>query len=248
MACWAYAVVKVRKVLGIFSDEGWAPPIASPASVLAIMGSRSMPQELRPQRRDCMSEALTYGKLDKPRVEAAIRELLLALGEDPDRAGLRDTPDRVARACEEVFGGMQEDPSLHLTRQFHEPGNEDLVIVKDIPFSSMCEHHLLPFTGKAHICYLPRDGRITGLSKLARCVSGYARRPQLQERLTQQIADALVDRLNPHGVLVVLQASHSCMVSRGIKAAGSETVTSAVRGWFQTDNKARAEALRLLDL
>ena len=185
-----------------------------------------------------MSEALTYGKLDKPRVEAAIRELLLALGEDPDRAGLRDTPDRVARACEEVFGGMQEDPSLHLTRQFHEPGNEDLVIVKDIPFSSMCEHHLLPFTGKAHICYLPRDGRITGLSKLARCVSGYARRPQLQERLTQQIADALVDRLNPHGVLVVLQASHSCMVSRGIKAAGSETVTSAVRGWFQTTRRA----------
>ena len=195
-----------------------------------------------------MPETLTYGTLDKPRVEAAVRELLLALGEDPDREGLRGTPDRVARACEEIFGGMHEDPSAHLLRQFCEPGNEDMVIVKDIPFSSMCEHHLLPFTGRAHICYLPRDGRITGLSKLARCVNGYARRLQLQERLTQQVADALVDRLDPHGVLVVMQAEHSCMVSRGIKAAGSVTVTSAVRGWFQTDSKARAEALRLLGL
>ena len=195
-----------------------------------------------------MSEELTYRPLDKPRVEAAVRELLVAIGEDPDREGLLGTPDRVARACEELFGGMQEDPSLHLLKQFHEPGNENMVIVRDIPFNSMCEHHLLPFTGKAHVCYLPRDGRITGLSKLARCVSGYAHRPQLQERLTEQIADALELRLEPRGVLVVLEAEHSCMSMRGIRSVGSSTVTSAVRGWFKEDLKAREEALKLLGL
>ena len=195
-----------------------------------------------------MTEKLTYRQLDKARVEAAVRELLAAIGEDPDREGLQGTPDRIARACEEIFGGMQEDPSAHLLKQFDEPGNEDMVIVKDIPFASMCEHHLLPFTGRAHVCYLPRDGKITGLSKLARCVSGYARRPQLQERLTQQIADAIVDRLDARGVLVVLQAEHSCMNMRGIRAAGSLTVTSAVRGWFKDDLKAREEALRLIGL
>ncbi len=189
-----------------------------------------------------------YAGIDKPRIRAAVRELLAAIGEDPDREGLLDTPDRVARACEEIFGGTQEDPSVHLLRQFSEPGNENMVIVKDIPFSSMCEHHLLPFTGKAHICYLPRDGRITGLSKLARCVVGYAHRPQVQERLTQQIADAMERRLEPLGVLVVLEATHTCMTMRGIKSAGSQTVTSAVRGWFKTDLKAREEALRLLGL
>lgn len=189
-----------------------------------------------------------YGSIDKPRVEAAVRELLYAIGEDPNREGLRGTPDRIARACEEVFGGCQEDPSAHLLRQFNEPGNEDMVIVKDIPFSSMCEHHLLPFTGRAHICYLPRNGRITGLSKIARCVSGYARRPQLQERLTSQIADAIVLRLDPIGVLVVLEATHTCMSMRGIRAAGSVTLTSAVRGWFEKDLKAREEALRLIGM
>ncbi len=189
-----------------------------------------------------------YERIDQARVRAAVREFLAAIGEDPDREGLLDTPDRIARACEEIFGGMQEDPSLHLLRQFHEPGNENMVIVRDIPFNSMCEHHLLPFIGKAHICYLPRDGRITGLSKLARCVNGYAHRPQVQERLTQQIADALEQRLDPLGVLVVLQAEHSCMSMRGIKSVGSSTVTSAVRGWFKEDLKARQEALRLLGL
>ena len=189
-----------------------------------------------------------YRPVDKPRIEAAVRELLAAIGEDPDREGLVGTPDRVARACEEIFGGMQEDPSTHLLRQFSEPGNENMVIVKDIPFSSMCEHHLLPFTGKAHICYLPRDGRITGLSKLARCVVGYAHRPQVQERLTQQVADAIVDRLDPLGVLVVLEATHTCMTMRGIRSAGSLTVTSAVRGWFKNDLKAREEALRLIGM
>ena len=187
-----------------------------------------------------------FGPVDKPRIEAAVREFLAAIGEDPDREGLLGTPDRVARACEEIFGGTQEDPSAHLLRQFNEPGNENMVIVKDIPFSSMCEHHLLPFTGKAHICYLPRDGRITGLSKLARCVSGYARRPQLQERLTNQIADAIEERLHARGVLVVLEAEHTCMCMRGIRAAGSVTVTSAVRGFLKSDLKAREEALNLI--
>ena len=187
-----------------------------------------------------------FAAVDKSRIEAAIRELLSAIGEDPDREGIRDTPNRIARACEEIFGGMQEDPSLHLLRQFDEPGNEEMVIVKDIPFSSMCEHHLLPFTGRAHVCYLPRNGRICGLSKLARCVEGYARRPQLQERLTQQVADAIELRLNARGVLVVIEATHTCMTMRGVRSAGALTVTSAVRGWFRDDLKAREEALRLI--
>ena len=193
-----------------------------------------------------MSAKLSYNKIDKPRIEAAIREFLIGIGEDPDREGLQGTPDRVARACEEIFGGMQEDPGFYLLKQFNEPGNEDMVIVKDIPFASMCEHHLLPFTGRAHICYLPSEGKLTGLSKLARCVSGYARRPQLQERLTNQIADAIEDRLHARGVLVVLEAEHTCMCMRGIRAAGSLTVTSAVRGFLKSDIKAREEALNLI--
>lgn len=195
-----------------------------------------------------MSQDLRYSKLDKPRVEAAVREFLLAIGEDPDREGLQGTPDRVARACEEIFGGMQEDPGAHLRKQFHEPGNEEMVVVRDIPFASMCEHHILPFMGKASVCYIPRDGRITGLSKIARCVTGYAHRPQLQERLTSQIADAMVRELNPLGVLVVIQAEHTCMTIRGIRTPGAQTVTSAVRGTFKNDMKTRAEALRLLGL
>ena len=193
-----------------------------------------------------MSQDLHYSKLDKPRVEAAVREFLLAIGEDPDREGLQGTPDRVARACEEIFGGMQEDPGAHLRKQFHEPGNEEMVIVRDIPFSSMCEHHLLPFIGRAHVAYIPRDGRITGLSKIARCVAGYAARPQLQERLTAQVADAMVDELDPLGVLVVIEAEHTCMTMRGIRAAGAMTVTSAVRGSLRSDARSREEALSLL--
>jgi len=193
-----------------------------------------------------MTTNLSYNTIDKPRIEAAIREFLIGIGEDPDREGLEGTPGRVARACEEIFGGMQEDPSFHLLRQFNEPGNEDMVILKDIPFASMCEHHLLPFTGRAHICYLPSEGKLTGLSKLARCVSGYARRPQLQERLTNQIADAIEERLHARGVLVVLEAEHTCMCMRGIRAAGSVTVTSAVRGFLKSDLKAREEALNLI--
>lgn len=184
--------------------------------------------------------------VDRERVEAAVRELLIGIGEDPDRPGLVGTPDRVARACEELFGGIADDPARHLRKQFHEPGNEELVVVRDIPFHSMCEHHLLPFIGRAHVAYIPRDGRITGLSKIARCVAGYAARPQLQERLTAQVADAMVDELDPLGVLVVIEAEHTCMTMRGIRAAGAMTVTSAVRGSLRSDARSREEALSLL--
>ena len=189
-----------------------------------------------------------YGELDYERAEAAVRELLIAIGEDPGREGLLDTPSRVARACSEIFAGMQEDPSQHLRKQFHEADHEEMVIVRDIPFTSMCEHHLLPFTGKAHVAYIPRKGRITGLSKLARCVEGYARRPQVQERMTSQIADAIMDALEPLGAFVVVEAEHMCMTARGIRKPGSLTVTSAVRGTFQEDEKTRAEALSLFKI
>ena len=191
-----------------------------------------------------MSET-TYGKLDQKRAEAAIREFLYAIGEDPEREGLLETPSRVARACAEIFAGLQEDPSIHLRKQFHEADHEEMVIVRDIPFTSMCEHHLLPFTGRAHVAYIPRRGRITGLSKLARCVEGYARRPQVQERLTSQVADAVMSALEPLGVIVVIEAEHMCMTARGVKKPGSLTVTSAVRGSFKEDEKTRAEALSL---
>ena len=186
-----------------------------------------------------------YGEIDRERAEAAVREFLIAIGEDPDREGLVETPARVARACAEVFSGMHEDPAGHLLKQFNEDSHEEMVIVKDIPFTSMCEHHLLPFTGHAHVAYIPRKGRITGLSKLARCVEGYARRPQVQERMTSQIADAIMSSLNPHGTIVVIEAEHMCMTARGIKKPGSLTITSAVRGSFQEDEKTRAEALAL---
>lgn len=186
-----------------------------------------------------------YGKLDMPRAEAAIREFLFAIGEDPDREGLLETPSRVARACSEIFAGLQEDPSEYLLKQFHEVDHEEMVIVRDIPFTSMCEHHLLPFTGKAHVAYIPRKGRITGLSKLARCVEGFARRPQVQERMTSQVADAIMKALDPLGVIVVVEAEHMCMTARGIRKPGSLTVTSAVRGAFKEDEKTRAEALSL---
>ena len=186
-----------------------------------------------------------YGELDAPRAEAAVRELLAAIGEDPEREGLLDTPARVARACAELFAGMREDPASHLLRQFHEGEHQEMVIVRDIPFTSMCEHHLLPFTGRAHVAYIPRKGRITGLSKVARCVEGYARRLQVQERMTSQVADAIMEALDPLGVIVVVEAEHMCMTARGIKKPGSLTVTSAVRGVFQSDNRTREEALAL---
>jgi GTP cyclohydrolase I len=185
-------------------------------------------------------------KFDQPRAEAAIRELLLAIGEDPERDGLRDTPARVARAYREMFAGLYIDPQTVLNTMFDEEHNE-LVIVKEIPMYSTCEHHLVSFHGVAHVGYIPgRDGRITGLSKIARLVDLCAKRPQVQERLTSQIADALVNRLEPSGVIVVVEAEHLCMAMRGVRKPGAVTTTSAVRGQFKTDAAARAEALDLI--
>lgn len=183
--------------------------------------------------------------MDKARIEAAVRELLAAVGEDPDREGLLETPRRVANMYEEIFSGLSEDPRQHL-KIFHEGKNEELVTVRDIPLYSMCEHHLLPFTGVAHIAYIPRDGRVLGLSKLARIVNCFARRPQLQERLTEQIADFLFAELDPLGVGVIIEAEHLCMTMRGVRAAGSKTQTSALRGIMRSDPRTRAETLSLL--
>jgi len=185
-------------------------------------------------------------KFDQPRVENAIRELLYGLGEDPERDGLRDTPARVARAYREMFAGLYTDPDSVLNTMFDEDHNE-LVIVKEIPLYSTCEHHLVSFHGVAHVGYIPGpDGRITGLSKIARLVDLYAKRPQVQERLTSQIADSLVRRLEPSGVIVVVEAEHLCMAMRGVRKPGAITTTSAVRGQFKTDAAARAEALDLI--
>ena len=186
------------------------------------------------------------GEYDEARVEAAIRELLLAVGEDPDRPGLKDTPARVARAYAETFAGIWQDPGDILATTFDED-HDELVLVKDIPMYSTCEHHLVPFHGSAHVGYIPNtDGRVTGLSKLARLVDIYARRPQVQERMTSQIADALNDVLKPRGVLVVIEAEHLCMAMRGIRKPGSTTVTSAVRGIFRDNAPTRSEAMSLI--
>ena len=187
------------------------------------------------------------GTVDQPRIEAAVREILAAIGEDPNRDGLLDTPARVARMYAEICAGLHEDPASHLSRQF-EVDHDEMILVRDIPLYSLCEHHLIPFLGKAHVGYIPnRDGCVTGLSKLARVVEGYARQPQVQERLTTQIADAVETILNPRGVLVVLEAEHLCMSMRGIRKPGANTVTSAVRGLFRTDIATRAEAMRFID-
>ncbi|MCV7029168.1 GTP cyclohydrolase I FolE [Mycobacterium sherrisii] len=183
---------------------------------------------------------------DQPRAEAAVRELLYAIGEDPDRDGLRDTPARVARAYREMFSGLYTEPDAVLNTMFDED-HDELVIVKEIPLYSTCEHHLVSFHGVAHVGYIPGpDGRVTGLSKIARLVDLYAKRPQVQERLTSQIADALVNRLAPRGVIVVVEAEHLCMAMRGVRKPGAITTTSAVRGQFKTDAASRAEALDLI--
>jgi len=183
--------------------------------------------------------------MDKKRIVAAISELLEAIGENPQREGLQRTPQRVANMYAEILDGMNTDPKEHLTTQFTEDKHEEMVIVRDIPFSSMCEHHLMPFIGKAHVAYIPDGGRITGLSKIARVVEGYSHRLQLQERLTTEIAEALMEVLRPQGVLVILEAEHMCMSIRGVKKPGSLTVTSAVRGVFHK-NATRTEALSLI--
>ena len=182
--------------------------------------------------------------MDRDKIMAATRMILEAIGEDPDREGLRDTPRRVADLYAEVFEGMQSDPREHLAVGFEEQ-HKEMVILKDIPFHSYCEHHLLPFTGKAHVGYIP-NGRIVGLSKLARVVEGYARRPQLQERLTSQIADAIIEAISPRGVGVVIEAQHLCMIIRGVKKPGSTMVTSAMRGLFRTNPPTRAEFLQFI--
>jgi GTP cyclohydrolase IA len=182
--------------------------------------------------------------VDIPRIERAVREILLAVGEDPDREGLLKTPNRVARAYRELMAGLNTDPKLHLRTVFTEEYDE-VVLLRDIEFHSLCEHHLLPFTGRAHVAYLP-DGKVVGLSKLARLVEGFARRPQVQERLTGQIADALMDELNPMGAACVLEATHTCMTIRGAKKPGSTMVTSALRGIFKENPSSRAEILTLM--
>lgn len=182
--------------------------------------------------------------MDRERIENAVREILAAVGEDPDREGLLETPARVARMYEEIFSGLESDPKRHL--KLFDEGSDEMVIVRDIPLYSMCEHHLLPFIGKAHIAYIPSDGRVIGLSKLARIVDDFAKRPQLQERLTGQIADFLDESMHPLGVAVVIEAEHLCMTMRGARASGAQTRTSALRGIMRNDAKTRAEALSLL--
>jgi len=184
------------------------------------------------------------GAVDLTRIERAVRELLEAIGDDPTREPLLGTPARVARMYAELFSGLAEDPSAYLQVGFEE-GHQEMVILRDIPFYSMCEHHLLPFHGRAHVGYIP-EGRIVGLSKLARVVEGYARRPQLQERLTSQIADAIVDALQPDGVAVVVEAEHLCMTMRGVRKPGSFVITSAMRGRFRGRSVTRAEFLSLV--
>lgn len=185
--------------------------------------------------------------MDKERIEKAVREILYAIGEDPDREGLLDTPKRMARMYEEIFSGLNEDPKQHLEVYFQDEQYEELVLIKDIPFHSVCEHHLVPFFGKAHVGYIPKGGRLTGLSKLARVVDTVAKRPQLQERLTATVADSIVEKLDPYGVIVVIEAEHMCMTMRGIKKPGAKTLTSAVRGVFATDSKSRAEVLSMIN-
>jgi GTP cyclohydrolase I len=185
--------------------------------------------------------------VDKVRIERAVREILEAIGEDPDRDGLRETPARVARMYEEIFSGLEESPDLHLKVTF-EAGHDEMIMVRDIACYSMCEHHLVPWIGKAHVAYIPDvDGRVTGLSKLARLVDAFAKRPQVQERLTTQIADEIERTLHPRGVMVVVEAEHLCMSMRGIRKPGATTVTSAVRGLFRENVATREEAMRFIN-
>jgi len=183
--------------------------------------------------------------IDKDRIKAAVREILIAIGDDPDREGLKETPDRVARMYEEIFAGLHKDPREEI-KTFQDDAHEEMVMVKDIPLYSMCEHHLLPFIGVAHVVYIPRKGKIMGLSKLARIVDIIAKKPQLQERLSSQVADVIMETINPLGVAVVVEAEHLCITMRGIKKPGSKTVTSALRGNIKTDVRTRAEVMSLI--
>lgn len=193
-----------------------------------------------------MADLKNNGKVDKEKIKKAVRDILEAIGENPDREGLVETPDRVARMYEEIFCGLFQDPREHLKVTFPEESHEEMVIVKDIQFYSCCEHHLVPFFGKAHIVYIPKEGRLTGLSKLARVVETISKRPQLQERIAKDTADIIMEELRPYGVMVVIEAEHMCMTMRGVKKPGSKTVTSAVRGIFEKDVAARTEAMNLI--
>ncbi|WP_100402454.1 GTP cyclohydrolase I FolE [Bacillus sp. FJAT-42315] len=184
-------------------------------------------------------------EVNRAQIEEAVRLILEAVGEDPNREGLLDTPKRVAKMYEEVFSGLNKDPKEYFETVFGED-YEELVLVKDIPFYSMCEHHLVPFFGHAHVAYFPKNGKVTGLSKLARAVETVARRPQLQERITSEVADAIMETLEPHGVMVVVEAEHMCMAMRGVKKPGSKTVTTAARGNYADDVHARSELLQLI--
>jgi GTP cyclohydrolase I len=206
-----------------------------------------MTTEIDPTHDATEASANGRAPVDKPRIERAVREILLAVGEDPERDGIRDTPGRVARMYEEIFAGLRETPDHHLKVTF-EADHDEMVMVRDIALSSVCEHHLIPFIGRAHVAYIPNDdGRITGLSKLARLVDAYAKRPQVQERLTTQIADEIERTLQPKGVLVVIEAEHLCMSMRGVRKPGATTVTSAVRGLFRDNEATRFEAMRFID-
>lgn len=184
-------------------------------------------------------------EINLSKIEQAVRSILEAIGEDPDREGLKDTPKRVAKMYEEIFWGLNKDPKEYFETIFNEE-HEELVLVKDIPFYSMCEHHLVPFYGHAHIAYLPKSGKVAGLSKLARAVEAVSKRPQLQERITAQVADTILETLDPKGVFVVLEAEHMCMTMRGVKKPGSKTVTMATRGLFKEDASLRREVLQMI--
>lgn len=196
--------------------------------------------------QDEEGQPLALPAVDLPRIERAVRDILLAVGENPDREGLVETPARVARMYAEIFAGLHTDVRS-VIKVFHEEDHDEMIMVGDIPLYSMCEHHLLPFIGKAHVVYIPKDGRILGLSKIARIVDLMSRKPQLQERLTSQIADTLVETVDPLGVAVIVEAEHLCMTMRGIRKPGAVTVTSALRGICRKDARTRAEVMTLLD-
>ena len=210
------------------------------------MSADQRPRPLVPVRADDAEREVKTRAVDLPRIERAVREILLAIGEDPDRDGLLETPRRVARMYEDIFSGLGDDPGEHLSVVF-EADHDEMVMVKDIPVYSVCEHHLVPWFGRAHVAYIPNDdGRITGLSKLARLIDGFSKRPQVQERLTTQVADKIESVLAPRGVLVVVEAEHLCMSMRGVRKPGTTTVTSAVRGLMRDSAAARSEAMSFI--
>lgn len=218
-------------------DSSVGPPVPISSGTPRVVGT------IADEAEEAAPSQVAY-RVDRERIARAVREILLAIGEDPDREGLRETPARVARMYDELFGGLHEDPRRHVRKFFTETCDE-VVLVRDISFNSMCEHHLLPFMGKAHVAYLPRE-RVVGLSKLARVVESVARRPQVQERMTEQIADILVEELKAKGVAVVIEAVHTCMTIRGVRKPGSICVTSAMKGCFRNKSSTRAELMTLI--